>query len=307
MAIEGHDAHGTRTRGTLRWPGGAPRARRPDSPALFAYLLDADDELAQGLDVRMRISARQLATARLLDADPGECDLGPWLGGEGHGPGLIGRAPGLLVLTGLVAVDTHIADRTVTELLGGGDLLSPAEDRVDELIERRCSWHVLAATRLAVLDDEFAERVRPWPAISHQLLRRAQQRGGDLAALRAISCQPRLDVRLVLLLWHLAARWGRVERSGIRLSLPLTHRLIGQLVAAERPSVTHALGRLAQADLVTGTPGDWHLHGSLDEQLELLTERSACEPPRRAQHESAAAGAGGGGSAAGGARRRVAR
>ena len=53
--------------------------------------------------------------------------------------------------------------------------------------------------------------------------------------MRAIACQPRLEVRLVLFFWHLAARWGRVEPNGIRLTLPLTHRLLGQLVAAERP------------------------------------------------------------------------
>ena len=74
--------------------------------------------------------------------------------------------------------------------------------------------------------------------------------------LRAITSQPRLEVRLVLLLWHLAARWGRVEPSGVRLSLPLTHRLLGQLVAAERPSISHALKRLAQAGLVTGATDD---------------------------------------------------
>ncbi|MGH3138482.1 MAG: helix-turn-helix domain-containing protein, partial [Gaiellales bacterium] len=79
------------------------------------------------------------------------------------------------------------------------------------------------------------------------------------------------------LFWHLAERWGRVEKSGIRLSLPLTHRLLGQLVAAERPSVSHALARLAQAGLVTGAPGDWHLHGKLDEHIGSLIERSATE------------------------------
>jgi hypothetical protein len=80
---------------------------------------------------------------------------------------------------------------------------------------------------------------------------------------------------LVLLLWHLAGRWGRVEPTGFRLCLPLTHRLLGHLVAAERPSVTHALRRLSEAGIVTGAAGDWHLHGSVDDHLELLIERTA--------------------------------
>jgi hypothetical protein len=46
-------------------------------------------------------------------------------------------------------------------------------------------------------------------------------------------------------------------------------------VAAERPSISHALRRLSEAGIVTGTPGDWHLHGSVDEHLESLIERTA--------------------------------
>ena len=127
---------------------------------------------------------------------------------------------------------------------------------------------MLCATRFALLDAEFADRVRPWPQIVQELLRRAGRRTADVDALRAITCQPRLEVRLVLLLWHLAARWGRVEPAGIRVTLPLTHRLLGQLVAAERPSISHALARLGHAGLVTGTAGDLHLHGTLDDHLE---------------------------------------
>ena len=40
---------------------------RPQSPPLYAYVLDADDDLAAELDVRTRVAARQLATARVLD------------------------------------------------------------------------------------------------------------------------------------------------------------------------------------------------------------------------------------------------
>jgi len=66
-----------------------------------------------------------------------------------------------------------------------------------------------------------------------------------------------------------------VERGGIHLMLPLTHRLLGQLVAAERPSISHALGRLADAGLVSGAAGDWHLHGNLDTHLETLIDGAA--------------------------------
>ena len=112
---------------------------------------------------------------------------------------------------------------------------------------RTCSaceigWRALVPARFAMLDAGFAERVRPWPEITQVLLRRAGRRARNLNVQRAIAAQPRLEVRLALLLWHLAARWGKVEPGGIRLPVPFTHQLLGRLVGAERPSVSHALG-----------------------------------------------------------------
>jgi hypothetical protein len=46
-------------------------------------------------------------------------------------------------------------------------------------------------------------------------------------------------------------------------------------VAAERPSISHALKRLAGAGLVTGQADDLRLHGSLGDQLESLVGRPA--------------------------------
>jgi CRP/FNR family transcriptional regulator, cyclic AMP receptor protein len=250
------------------WTGRSASAQQLSSPPLYGYLLDLDDDLAEELELRMRFSARQQATVRLLDADVGECDLSSWFAVAGDGPGL-------LIVDGLIAMDTRVADRTITELLGSGDLLQPPCRRDDELVERETVWRALCPSRLALLDGEFAERIRSWPRILRALFRRAERRSDDLDVMRAIACQPRLEVRLVLLLWHLAARWGRVEPAGLRLTLPLTHRLIGQLVAAERPSISHALRRLSEAGIVTGTAGDWHLHGSLEAHLESLIERTA--------------------------------
>jgi CRP-like cAMP-binding protein len=140
----------------------------------------------------------------------------------------------------------------------------------DDLLDRYSCWHVLMPGRVAVLDAGFAERIRPWPQILLALLRRAGKRASDLDVQRAIASQPRLEVRLALLLWHLAARWGKVEPGGIRISLPLTHRLMGQLVGAERPSVSHALARLSDAGLVTGRSEEWHLHGTAEQHLAFL-------------------------------------
>jgi CRP/FNR family transcriptional regulator, cyclic AMP receptor protein len=266
--------------GPIRWPPAIEPARRPpESTSLYTYLLDADDDLAQEFDIRMRVAARQVATVRVLSAESGPCDLGPLFDAVGQGPGL-------LVLDGLLVFETRVGDRTACELTGAGDLLQPPFPRAEQLVEPSESWRALRPTKFGLLDHEFAERVRPWPQIGMALLRRAGRRVADADALRAISCQPRLEVRLSLLMWHLATRWGRVEPSGIRLTLPLTHRLLGQLVAAERPSVSHALARLAHSGLVTGSAGDLHLHGTLEDHLEALLERPSALSARARQAQA---------------------
>lgn len=247
------------------WPDARPKlvGRRPESAAIHRYLLDADDDLAREFDMRTRLAVRSGTTVRVLTAEVGECDLGPAFG-------LLDAGFGLLVLDGLIAFDMEVGDRTATELVGVGDLITPTGDRAEAMLEHHSGWRVLAPAQFALLDAEFAARVRPWPQVVQALLRRAGRRTAELDEMRAIACHPRLEVRLDLLFWHLAARWGRVEPTGIRLMLPLTHRLLGQLVAAERPSISHALARLASAGLVTGAAGDWHLHGTADAHLDSL-------------------------------------
>jgi hypothetical protein len=254
---------------SLRWPPTNGSARtQADTRPLYGYLLDLDDDLAEEFDIRSRVSARQLATAKLLEAEVGESDLANWFDVARGGMGL-------LVLEGMLAFEMRVGDRTTTELVGAGDLLQPPTGRGDELLEGLGTWRILWPTCLALLDAEFADRVRPWPQIGQAMMRRASRRTTDVNVVRAITAQPRLEMRLDLLLWHLAGRWGRVEPAGIRLTLPLTHRLLGQLAAAERPSISHALARLSHAGLVTGSTGDLHLHGSLEEHLELLVQRPA--------------------------------
>jgi len=246
-----------------RWP---PRATAAPRPSSYRYLFDLDPDLADELDVRMRLAARPAATALTVSVGPGEVDLSNLVAAAGSGPGV-------LPVDGVIACFVRVGDRIAAELVGPGDLIQASGHLdVDEIVGCQLSWRALVPSRLAVLDAGFIERVMPWPQITSALLRRAAHRTRALNVQRAIAAQPRLEVRLALLLWHLAARWGRVEPGGIRLAIPLTHQLLGKLVGAERPSVSHALSRLAHAGLVTGHGDEWHLHGSLEEQIAAMIE-----------------------------------
>lgn len=216
----------------------------------------------------MRLVARGALTASTFALEPGELDLSRWLESASTGPGL-------LVLGGALVGFARVCGRVAAELLGRGDLIQPARDQADdrdEFVGYELTWQALSPVQVALLDSDFAEHMRSWPQIADALLRRAQRRARDLARTRAITAQPRLELRLVLMLWHLAPRWGKVERGGIRLPVPLTHQLLGRLVGAERPSVTHALKRLAGAGLIGADGNGIHLLGTLEDHLSVLGE-----------------------------------
>jgi CRP-like cAMP-binding protein len=150
------------------------------------------------------------------------------------------------------------------ELLGGGDLLRPWDESADsELLQAVVRWSVMARTRVALLDRHVAGRLAGYPEIYCALLDRCMDRSRRLVVLQAISQLNRVDRRLLALLWHLAERWGRVTPSGVLVPLALSHRMLGQLVGARRPTISAALGELTRAGEVVRTDtGTWLLTGS---------------------------------------------
>jgi CRP/FNR family transcriptional regulator, cyclic AMP receptor protein len=241
--------------------------------ASFRCLLDLDADLADELDRESRRVARAAATALTFDVDAGALGVSAWLN-------QVGKGPGVLVIDGVLALSARVGDRVATELVGSGDLLQPLWAAPEHLLACEVDWRALVPMRLALLDGAFVKRVRFWPQIGLALLRRSGRRAINLDVQRAIAAQPRLEVRLALLLWHLAGRWGKVEPGGIRLALPLTHQLLGQLVGAERPSVSHALARLADGGFVTGHGDEWHLHGNLEHSLPSMIDPAVARAQR---------------------------
>ena len=115
---------------------------------------------------------------------------------------------------------------------------------------------------VAVLDRRFAAEAARYPEITAVLFDRLSERSVRLATTQAISQLTRVDRRLKALFWHLAERWGRVSGDGVIVPLALTHRILGQLVGARRPTVSTALSELAEREeLIRRPDGSWLLRG----------------------------------------------
>jgi hypothetical protein len=185
---------------------------------------------------------------------------------------------GLLVLEGLILRRVGLAGRYGSELLGDGDLLRPWQDEdPGPLPLRTARWKVLRRGRVAILDYDFAVRVARYPELIPCLLSRAVRRSRYMTVNIAILHQPRIDTRLHMLLWELAVRWGHVSTDGIHLPIRLTHATLAELVAARRPTVTKALGELADRELVSWEGDHWLLTGTPPAELESLASMSMAE------------------------------
>jgi CRP/FNR family cyclic AMP-dependent transcriptional regulator len=232
----------------------------PEKAAVIS-LLDADRELARAIPPDQVAAARRTLAVRVEPLDRGE-----WRPDD-----MFGKDPpavGLLALDGLITRGITFADRTTSELLGAGDLLRPQDhDSGFDPLPVGIDWQVLEPARIAVLDAQFALSARPFPGVLVELAARTVRRSRALAFQLALSQLTRVDDRLLVLFWQLAERWGHVGPDGVRVPLELTHRTLGRLVGARRPSVTTALSGLARDGLVERTDAGWLLRGDPAEAL----------------------------------------
>jgi CRP/FNR family cyclic AMP-dependent transcriptional regulator len=227
---------------------------RPATPDL-CHVLHEDPDLAEAVPPARRAQAIEELTAQML-----RIPAGPWPAEPASTlPGDIG----LLVFTGLMLRRVGIEGRYGAELLGECDVLRPGqgEDGSSPTLSTTSGWSVIAPSRVAVLDDQFARRLVHYPELIGRLVGRAVMRCRYLAVNMAIVHQARVDVRLHMLFWHLAGRWGRVRSDGTLLPLRLTHAVLADLVAARRPTVTSALSELSRQGVVTFVDEGWLLMG----------------------------------------------
>ena len=126
----------------------------------------------------------------------------------------------------------------------------------------------LLSREVEVLDHQLVMQMNPWPQLGLEQFSRGTRRAHGLAVALAISHHPRVDDRLLLTLWHIAERWGRVRPDGIAIPLPLSHERLAVLVGAHRPAVTTAMGELVRSGALSrGDDRLWVLHGSPPDEL----------------------------------------
>jgi CRP/FNR family transcriptional regulator, cyclic AMP receptor protein len=221
-----------------------------------APLMELDPDLGQLLpEERLAAAKRELRVAVHV-LDPGLWDTGT----------LTSASPehlGLLVVDGVIAREVLVSDTISTELLGPGDVVRPWRlQDTGSLLRHTVRWNVLTRTRIALLDRRVSAELGGYPEVSAAIVDRVDERAARLAITQAISQLNRVDRRLLALFWHLAERWGRMTSDGVVLPMTLSHRMLGQLIGARRPTVSTALGDLlTQGEIARRDDGSWLLTG----------------------------------------------
>jgi CRP-like cAMP-binding protein len=225
-------------------------------------LLDALPEIARAMEPAELERARGDLVAPIVEREEGVWDTP-------IPAALDPLALGAFVMDGLLARELKLGDTKTAELVGRGDLLRPADYSGDAApVPVAIEWTVLERTTVAVLDRDVTAAVCRWQPVVTAMVGAAVQRSFVLAHLLALSHLRRVDSRLLVLLWYLADRWGKVQREGVVVPLRLTHEMIGRVVGAQRPSVTTALNQLEAAGHISRRDaGGWVLHGDPPKDL----------------------------------------
>lgn len=223
-------------------------------------LLRLDPDLGNHLSWERRAAAKRELMAHVVAVPPG-----PWNPARYLPPGPANL--GLLLVAGLVARELRIGETTSAELLAPGDLVKAAgAGDHPQTLSTRVRWSAVAPTRAAILDAGlFAVLRNRFPEVLLAVIERLEVRSQHLGLTQAIGHMTGVDRRLEALFWYMADRCGKVTADGVLVPLQLSHRLLGSLVGARRPTVSTALAGLAARGSLQRHESGWLLPLAADE------------------------------------------
>ena len=229
----------------------------PDA-ALAAIMTGAVSSWSDGvvriLDEPWELGARLSDEERALATPAVRAHTLRW---HGRTPGAIPAeaqqpgALGLLVLEGALGLRVRGGSVTRLELLGPGDLLRPWSNLESIVSEPPVpEWELYEPVRVAVLDREFTVATARWPEIVEALTNRLVLRSRQLVVQMTAAAQRRAEDRMLMMLQQLADRWGSVGPDGVRVRVPLTHRMLADMTGTSRPAASGAISRLRRAGML---------------------------------------------------------
>jgi hypothetical protein len=184
-----------------------------------------------------------------------------------------------LVVDGMLLRALRIGEQPSLRIFGPGELVATGA-APSSMFLAQSEFRAVEPTQLALLGIEFLAGARRCPRLVAGLQARMADGAERLAVQMAICQQPRVQDRILAMMWLLAESWGRVTSAGTMLPLALTHETLGGLVGARRPTVTLALRELTERGaLVHQSPGWLLLEAPL---APLETEKRSPTPVLRA-------------------------
>jgi hypothetical protein len=163
-----------------------------------------------------------------------------------------------MVVDGMLLRQLRIGEQPTLRLFGPGELVPTGLAPTSTLLAQS-DCRAVAPSHVAMLGIEFLAGAHRWPRLIAGLHARMADGQERLATQLAICQLPRVQDRILAMLWLLAESWGRVTSVGTALSLSLTHETLGALIGARRPTVTLALRELTERGALVHQDQSWLL------------------------------------------------
>ncbi len=215
-------------------------------------LLEADPELGARLEGEELDQARKYAMLPAVRLDEGRWNIQQLRDARG----VRGEVYGFVLTEGTITIDASFAGRRAARVLDSNELIL-LEGWDNDTLPVRWEFTVLEASTVAVLDERLEVIARRWPSLMTALVIRGADQTRHALLQQAISQLPRVEDRLLALMWSLADSRGIVRPDGVHVPLSLTHETLARMIGARRPTVSLGLKALSEKGVLSIDGDGW--------------------------------------------------
>ena len=232
-------------------------------------LLDVDPDLGSRLCGRELAQAQEAAVLPAVRVTRGHWDIQQLR----HARGVRGDVYGFVLASGAITLDVTLGARTATRALTRGELIL-LDGWGSDSLPVQWGWTVLEPTTLGVVDERLEIIAQRWPKLVTSLVIRGADQARRAVLHQAISQLPRVEDRLLAVMWSLADSRGVVRTDGVLVPLALTHQALAQMVGARRPTVSLGLKALGKRGVLRADADGWVI--ATDSIAHLMAD--GCDP-----------------------------